>query len=179
MRRITEDVISPWKKPRSWRSHPSLTSGIHWRGPHAGCTTARRADALAADANKLLATTETLLGSGLVEKKTTPAPAPTPQETDRKIEMIYGPQPKDDGMLFVVRARGANNVRLAGDFNDWNPDRTPLQQVRNDVFQVQLPLAPGKYGYRYVVDGCWLNDPENAFVEANPYGELNSIVEVG
>ncbi|MFH1419892.1 MAG: AAA family ATPase [Planctomycetota bacterium] len=135
----------------------------------------QRADALAADANKLLATTETLLGSGRVQ---VPATAPKPRETDRKIEAIYGPQPMDDGMRFVVRAEGARQVRLAGDFNDWNPDRAPMRAVREDTFEIRLPLAPGRYQYRYVIDGEWRNDPVNHEVEVNPFGDLNSIVEV-
>ncbi len=135
-----------------------------------------RAESLAADASQLLATTQTLLGPGrggpAVEEP------PTPEETDRKIEMIYGPQRVEDGMLFVVRATGARDVRLAGDFNGWNPDLTPMRPLRTGTFEASLPLAPGRYQYRYVIDGRWEKDPANECVEMNPYGELNSIVEV-
>ena len=48
-----------------------------------------------------------------------------------------------------------------------------------DSFQALLPLAPGRYRYRYVVDGDWRSDPHNTYVESNPFGELNSVVEVG
>jgi hypothetical protein len=41
-----------------------------------------------------------------------------------------------------------------------------------------LPLAPGRYQYRYVVDGRWQADPANAEAEPSPYGELNSVVTV-
>lgn len=136
----------------------------------------QRAEALAANANQLLATTETLLGPGRPGPRSTAAP--TPEETDRKIEIIYGPQRVEDGMLFVVRAAGAKDVRLAGEFNGWNPDLAPLQPLRGSAFQIRLPLAPGRYQYRYVIDGSWRNDPENDRVELNPYGELNSVVEV-
>jgi chromosome partitioning protein len=135
-----------------------------------------RAESLAADASQLLATTQTLLGPG--SGTSVPLVPPTPEETDRKIEMIYGPQRVEDGMLFVVRATGARDVRLAGDFNGWNPDLTPMRPLRHDTFQARLPLAPGRYHYRYVIDGRWEKDPANEHVEMNPYGELNSIVEV-
>ncbi|HVP13608.1 MAG TPA: AAA family ATPase [Phycisphaerae bacterium] len=137
----------------------------------------KRADALAADANRLLATTETLLGSGRLAS--VPRAAPTPEETERRIEMLYGPQCLKDGTIFIVRADGARTVRLAGDFNNWNPDRTPMRSVRKNTFQVQLPLPPGRYQYRYVIDGQWRNDPANEKVMPNPFGELNSVVEVG
>ena len=31
---------------------------------------------------------------------------------------------------------------------------------------------------RYVIDGDWRSDPHNTYVESNPFGELNSIIEV-
>jgi len=105
-------------------------------------------------------------------------PVHDPAATARKIDRIYGPMALDDGCLFVIRAGNANRVQIAGDFNDWNPDRTPLQHVDRDMFQIKLPLRPGRYQYRYVVDGEWRNDPENHNVELNPYGELNNVVEI-
>ena len=45
-------------------------------------------------------------------------------------------------------------------------------------FRAQLPLKPGRYRYRLVVDGNWITDPNNQYVEANQFGELNNIVEV-
>ena len=38
--------------------------------------------------------------------------------------------------------------------------------------------GPGRYRYRYVIDGQWNSDPHNKHVESNPFGELNSVVEV-
>ena len=170
-----------------------------------------RADALAAEADKLLATTQTLVGkhrsadipagsgnghgeaipaeasshvSAVIDRLPEPdrAPvresAPDPERTARKIELIYGPRAVEDGVIFVLRADGANRVQLAGDFNDWNPDRTPLQRIDRGVFQIKVPLRPGRYQYRYVVDGHWRNDPSNHTVEMNPYGELNNVIDV-
>jgi chromosome partitioning protein len=144
----------------------------------------QRADALAADADKLLATTETLIGGSRnggragTSFRSSSLPPSTPEDTARKIEKIYGPQPSDDGVVFVVRASGARQVQVAGSFNDWNPGRTPMQHVDRDTFQIRVPLRPGRHLYRYVVDGQWRNDPANHAVELNPYGELNNVVEV-
>jgi chromosome partitioning protein len=139
-------------------------------------TLLERANALAEDATKLLATTQTLIGSG----RPSPAPRgePSPEETQRRIELIYGARAISDGAVFVVKADGAASVRLAGDFNDWNPGRTPMLPLRDGAFHVQLPLSPGRYRYRYVIDGRWIADPANARVELNPFGEENSVVEV-
>jgi 1,4-alpha-glucan branching enzyme len=66
---------------------------------------------------------------------------------------------------------------IAGDFNGWNPV-SPLQMVRDGDWRVKLPLAPGRYRYRFIVDGKWVTDPHNTYVEANQFGELNNVVEV-
>lgn len=151
-----------------------------------------RADALAADAEKLLATTQTLIGrpqtagdNGETPAANAEATTPVAQKTAdpvraaEKIERIYGPRAVSDGVVFVIRAAGANRVQIAGDFNDWNPDRTPLMNVDHDTYQIKVPLTPGRYQYRYVVDGHWRNDPDNHNVEMNPYGELNNVIDVG
>ena len=46
------------------------------------------------------------------------------------------------------------------------------------VFVTKLPLRSGRYRYRLIVDGRWVTDPFNKYVEANNFGELNNVVEV-
>ena len=71
-------------------------------------------------------------------------------------------------------------VQIAGDFNNWSPEATLLQRrVDDGIFEAMLALSPGRYRYRVVIDGQWQHDPHNDYVESNPYGELNSVVEVG
>ena len=41
-----------------------------------------------------------------------------------------------------------------------------------------MKLSPGRYRYRYVIDGRWTHDLHNNYHESNPFGELNSVVEV-
>jgi chromosome partitioning protein len=59
----------------------------------------------------------------------------------------------------------ARDVRLAGDFNGWVPDRgveTETREVAGGrVWRKVLHVAPGAYEYRYVVDGEWREDPAN------------------
>jgi hypothetical protein len=55
---------------------------------------------------------------------------------------------------FVIRSPGATRVALVGDFNNWDPQRTPLRPTdRQGEWAVSLPLPPGVYAYAYVVDG--------------------------
>ncbi len=136
----------------------------------------RHADELAARAEKLLATTKPLLGGKVDTEAAIPS---TPTEIQEKIDRIYGVRQTDDGVLFLTHAPGAREVKLAGDFNNWVPDATPMSTNGGaHDFHALLKLQPGRYRYRLVVDGVWSQDPHNAYVEANPYGELNSVVEV-
>jgi chromosome partitioning protein len=137
----------------------------------------RHADELAARAEKLLATTKPLLGAGSFLADVSDEPA-SHEAIQRKIEKIYGVQQTDTGVIFTARAPGANDVRVAGDFNGWSPEAAPMCQLDDGDFQAVLPLTPGRYRYRLVVDGQWAQDPFNPQVESNPYGEFDSIVEV-
>jgi 1,4-alpha-glucan branching enzyme len=69
-------------------------------------------------------------------------------------------------------------VLIAGDFNNWTPMSTPMTPTNPGMWRMSLPLAPGRYRYRLVVDGKWMTDPHNQYVEANQFGELNNVIEV-
>ena len=55
---------------------------------------------------------------------------------------------------------------------------TPMVMEGAGRWKMKLPLPPGRYRYRLVVDGLWMTDPNNKYVEANQFGELNNIVDV-
>jgi chromosome partitioning protein len=84
----------------------------------------------------------------------------------------------------VVRYRhpGAGDVRIAGDFNGWVPDKgvrsTIASEGRTRIWTKVLRLPPGTYQYRYVVDGEWQPDPANATKAPGPLGHENSVLVV-
>jgi chromosome partitioning protein len=84
----------------------------------------------------------------------------------------------------VVRYRNpaASDVRIAGDFNGWVPDKGVRSLVEQEsggrVWTKILLLPPGRYAYRYVVDGEWHEDPENPEVVAAPGGGRSSVLVV-
>jgi chromosome partitioning protein len=91
----------------------------------------------------------------------------------------------DDPTREVVvqfRDEAANDVRIAGDFNGWVPDKGVRSQIDADgptrVWTKILQLPPGTYEYRYVVDGEWREDPENSDVVPSSVGGRNSILVV-
>jgi hypothetical protein len=69
----------------------------------------------------------------------------------------------------------AKRVTLAGSFNNWDRAATLCAREGDDwVCRVDLP--PGKHAYRFVVDGGWFLDPENATVEEDGRGGLHSVL---
>jgi len=91
----------------------------------------------------------------------------------------YGVCQVDGGVMFTALFPQARVVQVAGDFNNWQPEKTPMRKVKiNGLWQVKLPLTAGTYRYRLVVDGQWMRDPHNKAAEPNPYGELNSVLHI-
>lgn len=100
-------------------------------------------------------------------------------KTVQQLASVHGVRPTSQGLLFVQPHSGAKDIAIAGDFNGWNPSVSPLHQDENlGVWQICVPVPPGRYRYRLVVDGNWVQDPYNSYVESNPFGELNNVVEV-
>jgi chromosome partitioning protein len=104
---------------------------------------------------------------------------PKPLDTAAKLSDYYGVNQVEDAVVFVTLYPRANSVHIAGDFNNWQPEQTPMQKVgESGVWQTEMNLLPGRYRYRLVVDGQWQQDPYNELTELNPFGGFNSVVEV-
>jgi len=89
-----------------------------------------------------------------------------------------GPCQVGDSVIFVASYPKANVIQIAGDFNNWQPGKTPMTKAGDGTWQARVPLVKGTYRYRLVVDGKWQHDPHNESTEVNPYGELNSVIRV-
>jgi CubicO group peptidase (beta-lactamase class C family) len=71
----------------------------------------------------------------------------------------------------------ARTVALAGSFNEWNQTQT-LFAKEGDGWVCRINLAPGKYAYKFVVDGNWITDPANPVSEDDGGGNMNSVLIV-
>lgn len=85
------------------------------------------------------------------------------------------PTVTQNGVRFTVAAHDAHRVQLAGDFNDWVADGNDMEPA-GDVWVRILKLPPGRYRYRFVVDGQWQSDPLNSAAEPSPYGGNDSLL---
>lgn len=83
-------------------------------------------------------------------------------------------------VTFSFRCPGARSVALGGDFNDWNVSAAHPMVYDSllDVWTLTLPLEPGRYEYKFFVDGReWWNDPYAPKVP-NIWGSENSYLDV-
>jgi len=81
-------------------------------------------------------------------------------------------------VTFSFNAPTARTVFVVGNFNNWEMNEDNLLEKRDGVWTKKFKLSPGKYQYRFIVDGQWFEDPVNPTIATNPYGEFNSIVDV-
>jgi len=90
-----------------------------------------------------------------------------------------GPRQTEEGVLFSYYDPVAKSVQLVGDFSSWKPVKDIMvQEKANKVWKGIVPLKPGKYQYKFIVDGEWRIDPYNSDVIASDVGVNNSTVEV-
>ena len=112
-----------------------------------------------------------------IELALTPAPA---EIDDGLPDDVQGGPAREVVVQFLDLA--ATDVRIAGDFNGWVPDKDVQSLVQADsgdrVWTKILSLPPGTYHYRYVVDGEWREDPVNPVSAPGPVGGRNSVLVV-
>jgi len=87
------------------------------------------------------------------------------------------PAPRNVVSLELVKPE-AKSVAVAGSFNEWKPEKTPLISLGNGRWKGDLNVKPGRHEYLFVVDGQWLPDPNAKESVANPFGGTNSVLIV-
>ena len=78
---------------------------------------------------------------------------------------------------FGLVASEAKSVSVAGSFNGWDPTVTPLRKV-DGAWHAKVGLPRGRHEYRFVVDGQWVPDPGARESVPNPFGSINSVLNV-
>jgi hypothetical protein len=79
---------------------------------------------------------------------------------------------------FRLNAPSARTVNLAAEFTEWETAAIPLARSDDGTWRISLPLAPGRYAYRFLVDGNWRDDPHCSERVPNPFGTANSVIVV-
>lgn len=80
--------------------------------------------------------------------------------------------------FFEFYAPLAQDVKLAGTFNNWDASKHRLRKSSDGQWHLTLKLKPGRYEYRYLVDGNWENDQRPVVCVPNAFGTWNCVVEI-
>ncbi|MCU0651215.1 MAG: isoamylase early set domain-containing protein [Candidatus Omnitrophica bacterium] len=79
---------------------------------------------------------------------------------------------------FELFAPQAKRVSVAGSFNNWDTKKVTAKKDTKGIWTVKMSLKPGRYEYKFFVDGSWVNDPKSPAAVYNSFGTQNSVVEV-
>ena len=73
-----------------------------------------------------------------------------------------------------------NEVKVVGNFNEWNTEATALKKLKNGTFKGTVNLEKDKsYEFRYLVDGQWKNeDQADAFAWNDYAADENSVINL-
>jgi chromosome partitioning protein len=156
--------------------HPVRAREAAWFGkplinyaPHS--TAARDYQQLA---DEMLAASEQAVATPLEED------LDTTYETEQEDDVMSQISSKPQRQMVVLNFDeiDCKRLQLAGDFNNWVPDRDIETRNINGHWQKVFTASPGVYEYRIVVDGKWQQDPTNPAEIPNELGGINSLLQI-
>lgn len=80
----------------------------------------------------------------------------------------------------IKPATTPTSVSVAGSFNGWNKESTPLAAGPDGIWEATVRMLPAKITYKFVLNGSeWILDPANPSSEDDGHGNKNSAFTVG
>ena len=81
-------------------------------------------------------------------------------------------------VCFELTHPAAHEVCIAGSFNDWHPAAMPMICIGEGRWRKELTLPSGRYEYRLVVDGQWVDDPAATELIPISFGTATAVLTV-
>lgn len=82
-----------------------------------------------------------------------------------------------DSVFFEYLCSESDAVSVAGTFNEWDTTANPMALVSPGLWRAEIPLKPGRYRFKYFVDGAeWALDDEASVEESD--GIVDSVLIV-
>jgi serine protease AprX len=118
-------------------------------------------------------------GYGVVNPRRAVEEAAREHHTGNRYEFTP-PRVEAGRLVFLFHRDSAQNVALAGDFNDWDPSCTPFTKQPDGMWRAEIEmLSAGSYRYKFVVDQTlWFDDPCNGLKVTDGHGGFNSVLHV-
>ncbi len=99
-------------------------------------------------------------------------------QTNKPVAKKASAKPARKKTTFKLQAPEAQQVYVAGCFNDWDPSADAMEPSGDGTWICTLLLEPGEHEYRFVVDGTWWDDPMASERRPNEYGCENCVIIV-
>jgi ketosteroid isomerase-like protein len=99
-------------------------------------------------------------------------------QADMLVRKMPPPVPSTGNTTFTLRGHtDAEAVAIYGSFNDWIQTKNYCAK-EGDGWVCRIDLPPGKYTYKFLVDGVGLNDPANSATEDDGNGHVDSVIVI-
>lgn len=85
---------------------------------------------------------------------------------------------KQKKVIFRLKAPYASEVMLVGDFNRWSRTADPMKLDGSGRWRAALWLAPGRYEFKFRVDGRWREPAGQESAVRNRFGTRNHVVHI-
>jgi 1,4-alpha-glucan branching enzyme len=72
----------------------------------------------------------------------------------------------------------AKAVSIVGDFNEWQPEASPMSRQYDGSWQTQVALPHGHHQYAFIVDGQLIQDSRAFGAARNAAGQKVSLIAV-
>jgi enterochelin esterase family protein len=97
-------------------------------------------------------------------------------QADMLVRKMPPPVPSTGNTTFTLQGHtDAEVVAIYGSFNGWIQTKNYCAK-ESDGWVCRIDLTPGKYTYKFLVDGVGLNDPANSATEDDGNGRMNSVI---
>jgi enterochelin esterase-like enzyme len=97
-------------------------------------------------------------------------------QADMLVRKMPPPVPTTGNTTFTLPGyTDAEAVAIYGSFNNWIQTKNYCAKEA-DGWACRIDLAPGKYTYKFLIDGVGLNDPGNSATEDDGNGHVDSVI---
>lgn len=88
------------------------------------------------------------------------------------------PEMKRQKVTFIFESTEARKIFLSVDFNNWSLKTHPMINDGVGRWKRTMMIPLGKYEYKFLADGKWVEDPRNDQTCPNIFGTYNSVINL-
>jgi hypothetical protein len=88
------------------------------------------------------------------------------------VRTIVNPKPVGNALTFVFQGSPGRHVSLVGDFNNWDPFMSLLDEAEPGMYSISLRVPAGEHWYYFFSDGRRILDRFNAQTGVDPDGGI-------